>query len=146
MHQVAEWIATGATGLFAGAALYITLVEHPARLQCGTAVALTQWAPSYKRATVMQVLLGLAGSVSSFASWFAGGGTSWLIAGALLFSVIPFTVVVILPTNQRLQEPTRDKASPETLALLTRWGNLHLVRVILSLAAFFIMAGARRGV
>src|SRR5262245_26490942 len=33
-----ELIATLCAGFFAGAAAYITLVEHPARLSCGTAL------------------------------------------------------------------------------------------------------------
>jgi hypothetical protein len=46
-------LATLCSGLFAGAALYISFVEHPARMLCGTTLAITQFAPSYKRATVM---------------------------------------------------------------------------------------------
>src|SRR5882672_7166549 len=35
--------ATLATALFTGAAVYITLVEHPARLQCASEIAVAQW-------------------------------------------------------------------------------------------------------
>ena len=41
-------------GLFAGAALYVTLVEHPARLRCGTALAIAEFGPSYRRGAVMR--------------------------------------------------------------------------------------------
>ena len=47
-------IATVCAGLFAGAAIYIKAVEHPARLSCGSEIALREFAPSYHRATVMQ--------------------------------------------------------------------------------------------
>ena len=57
--QLIELIAVLACTLFSGAALYITAVKHPARLSCGTEIALTQWAPSYKRATVMQASLAV---------------------------------------------------------------------------------------
>jgi hypothetical protein len=49
-----EFIAVLCAGLFAGAALYITLAEHPARMGLETRIAALQWAPSYKRATWMQ--------------------------------------------------------------------------------------------
>src|SRR5918995_4170029 len=52
-----------ATALFTGAAVYISLVEHPARLLCPTAHAMEQWRPSYKRATVMQASLAVVGSL-----------------------------------------------------------------------------------
>ena len=44
-------LALTIAALFAGAAIYINLVEHPARLSCGTEIAAKQWASSYKRAT-----------------------------------------------------------------------------------------------
>jgi len=34
--MVAEILSTLASGLFSGAALYVTLVEHPARVSCGS--------------------------------------------------------------------------------------------------------------
>jgi hypothetical protein len=37
--MILEPVATLCTGLFAEAAIYISLVEHPARLQCGLALA-----------------------------------------------------------------------------------------------------------
>ena len=50
----------------------------------------------------------------------------------LLGGVIPFTLIVILPTNKRLLDPTLDKQSEEAERLLARWGMLHAVRSILS--------------
>src|SRR5206468_5807429 len=47
-----------ACGLFTGAAVYISLVEHPARMKCGVELAATEFAPSYRRATIMQANLG----------------------------------------------------------------------------------------
>jgi len=48
-----------ATGLFAGAAIYVSAVEHPARVSCGTEVAVREFGPSYKRGAVMQAPLAL---------------------------------------------------------------------------------------
>ena len=49
-----ELIATLCAGLLAGAAIYLTLVEHPARLECGTESATTVFGPSSRRATPME--------------------------------------------------------------------------------------------
>jgi len=35
MRQIAEFVAVFACSLFTGAAVYISLVEHPARMECG---------------------------------------------------------------------------------------------------------------
>ena len=48
----------------------------------------------------------------------------WLVAGVLLGSVIPFTLIVILPTNKRLLSPELDRRSAETERLLARWDRL----------------------
>ena len=55
--MIPEILATLASGFFAGAALYVNFVEHPARLSCGLKLAVTEWRPSYKRATLMQAPL-----------------------------------------------------------------------------------------
>jgi hypothetical protein len=132
MRQIAEFVAVLACGLFTGAAVYISLVEHPARMECGVELAATEFPPSYRRATVMQAALAALGLVSSVAAWLAGATFWWLVAGALLGSVIPFTLIVILPTNKQLLSPTLDRRSTQTGRLLTRWGALHAVRTVLS--------------
>jgi hypothetical protein len=132
MRQIAEFIAVLACSLFTGAAVYLSLVEHPARMECGVELAATEFAPSYRRATVMQASLAAVGLLSSIAAWVAGATFLWVIAGVLLGSVIPFTLIVILPTNKRLLSPALDRRSAETARLLAHWGTLHVVRSALS--------------
>src|SRR5918994_313191 len=131
-----ELIATFCAGLFAGAALYITFVEHPARLECGTALAATEFVPSYRRATVMQASLAAVGFVATQVAWLQGDGGLVMLAGVLLGLVIPFTLLVIMPTNERLLDPKLERGSAEAADLLQRWGRLHAVRTVASGAAF----------
>jgi hypothetical protein len=35
MRQIAEFVAVLSCSLFTGASIYINLVEHPARMECG---------------------------------------------------------------------------------------------------------------
>jgi hypothetical protein len=140
--QLVELIAILASTLFTGAAVYITAVEHPARLSCGTDVALAEWAPSYKRATIMQVPLALAAGVFGIVRSVQDGGLLWVLGAVLILAVIPFTLIVIRPTNHRLLDRGRDSRSDETLDLLERWGRLHAVRTALSLAASILFVWA----
>jgi Domain of unknown function (DUF1772) len=105
LATLAKLLAATSSGLFTGSAVYINLVEHPARMQAGTRVALAEFAPSYKRATVTQVSLATVGFLSALAVWRSSSDARWLIGGGLLVSVIPFTVAVILPTNEKLLDP-----------------------------------------
>ena len=136
--MIAELLATLSSALFAGAAIYINLVEHPARMQCGTPLALKEFAPSYKRATVMQVPLAILGFLSAMAAWLIGSDGRCLIGGILLVAVVPFTLLVILPTNKKLLDPTTAGEPDVAERLLIRWGRLHLIRSILSLASLFV--------
>ena len=143
----AELIAALSSGLFAGASLYINLVEHPARMQAGTHVALAEFAPSYKRATVSQVSLATAGFLSALVAWRSRSGGRWLFGGGLLVSVVPFTVLAILPTNKKLLDPETANDLDLSEELLTRWGRLHAVSSVLSLASlltFLFLLGERR--
>ena len=145
---VAELLATLSSGLFAGASIYINLVEHPARMQAGTHVALAEFAPSYHRATVTQVSLASLGFLSALVAWRLRSDARWLVGGGLLVSVIPFTALAILPTNKQLLDPATANDSVLAERLLNRWGRLHAVRSVLSLAAlllFLIPPGNRRG-
>ncbi len=138
MKLAFEFVAAFCTGLFAGAALYITLVEHPARVECGTALAVTEFGPSYRRAAVMQASLAALASAAAIAAWLGSSKPAWLLGGILIVAVVPFTLFVILPTNKKLLDPSLDRNSETARQLLIRWGRLHAVRTVLSLAAFLV--------
>src|SRR5882762_4836624 len=109
----AEFLAVLCAAVFAGAAIYVNLVEHPARMSLDTRAAAAQWAPSYQRAT--------------------------LIAALLIGVVVPFTLIVIKPINDQLLASERDLASADMRALLERWGRLHAVRSLLSVLSTVVM-------
>ena len=135
--------ATLATALFAGAAVYITFVEHPARMVCTTEIAVAQWRPSYKRATVMQAPLAVVGALLAVAGWFGGAELVWLAAGIILGAVVPFTLVIMWPTNKELEDAALDMASERARTLLRKWGYLHVVRSGLGAVALLLMVFAR---
>jgi hypothetical protein len=138
MVQALEFLATFCAALFAGAALYINVVEHPSRMTLETRLAAAQWAPSYKRATWLQAPLALMSFLSGAAAWLLGAGAGWLVAAVLIGSVVPFTFIGVMPTNHKLLAPNRDLNSAETRALLERWAVLHAVRTVLSIAATIV--------
>jgi hypothetical protein len=41
LRQIAEFVAVLSCALFTGAVVYITFIEHPARMQCGVEIAAT---------------------------------------------------------------------------------------------------------
>ena len=135
-----ELLTTVVTGVFAGAAIYINVAEHPARMSCGTELAATVFPASYARASAMQATLVVVGTVLALFVWILTGQILWLVGGVIFGVIFPYTLIVIMPTNKLLKYPGIDKSANSTRALLVKWGNLHLVRSILSLVAFAIFA------
>jgi uncharacterized membrane protein len=138
MNLAFEFAALFSTALFAGAALYINLVEHPARMECGTTLAATEFGPSYRRATRLQASLAIVACLSALSSWWLTRNLSWLAGALLIGAVVPFTLIVILPTNKKLLDPLLDRGSETARQLLVLWARLHAVRTVCSLMALLI--------
>lgn len=114
--------------LFTGAALYITLVEHPARLGLEDGPLLAQWQPSYKRALPIQSGLAIAGGLAGIAAWYISRNWQWLAGSAAMLANWPFTLLAIMPVNKRLMAMQQRDAGAESRQMLVRWGHLHDIR------------------
>ena len=128
--------------LFAGAASYISIVEHPARLGLDDAALLAQWQPSYRRALPIQASLAVAGAVSGLITWYVAPDWAWLIGSIVLLANWPFTLLVIMPVNKRLLAMHPQDAGEESRRMLLKWGKLHNVRSALGAAATLLFAWA----
>ena len=67
----------------------------------------------------------------------------WLAGAVLIFANLPFTILVILPTNKRLQALAPAAADGSTRRAIETWARLHLVRDALGLSAtaIYLWAG-----
>jgi len=100
-----EVIAIFSCGTFFGAALYISLAQHPAALEAGIPVGGRFFPPMYKRAAPLQITLALVGFISAMIVWYQTMNSIWLIGALFLISVIPITLIVIKPVNDILLNP-----------------------------------------
>src|SRR5271168_2768409 len=121
--------------LFLGAAFYVNVVEHPARLSLDDRSALAEWKPAYKRGTAMQAPLAIIGFVLGMVAWWMSARAGFLIGALAMIAPWPWTLLVIKPVNDRLVATEPDQAGPASRALLEKWGRLHAVRTALSAVA-----------
>ena len=63
-------VALTSAALFAGAAGYISMVEHPARLLLDDTPLLQQWQPSYAKALPIQSSLAILGGLCGLVAWY----------------------------------------------------------------------------
>ena len=135
MIDTLQCIAIFCTTSFAAIAFYISVGEHPARMECGPELASFVFGPSYRRAAAIQAPLAIIATLAGVGLWYLDREIMWLVAAVLIFSVVPITFIAIMPTNRRLLDPDLDRTSPATYELLRNWARLHGVRTLLSLAA-----------
>ena len=132
--SAAQLCAKLSTSLFSGASVYCSLVEHPARMQCGSHLACTLFQSWLKRAGAQQGLLTLVAASSTLTAYYLKPDErTWLVAGSLLLATSAYTLLFMMPTNRRLLDPQLNKDSPLAKALLKKWGYLHAVRSLVSL-------------
>ncbi len=135
------WVAGGAAALFAGGALYVSLVEHPARLATGPPMAVAQFRTSYPRGSPAPGRAGAPGDprgrrrLARRRADRAGSGpacsSAWSSRTRWWSSSRPTSASSTAPCP-----PTR----PRRAGSSARWTALHAVRTLLGLAAAAAMA------
>jgi hypothetical protein len=140
--MLAGQLALIVAALFAGAAVYVSVAEQPARLSLDDRALLTQWKPAYKRGTAMQAPLAIIGFLLGLAAWWQTGHLAWLLGAAILIANWPYTLLGIMPTNKILMATEPASAGPGSRALIEKWAALHAGRTALGFVATLIFLWA----
>lgn len=133
--MVLGYLALTVAALFTGAAFCINFAEQPARLRLDDRGLLTQWKPAYKRGFVMQASLAVLGFLFGAAAWWQTGVMGFLAGGLLMLSNWPYTLIVLMPTNNALMASDPAKADAKTRVLIQKWNWLHAARTALGALA-----------
>jgi hypothetical protein len=128
-------LALVTAALFAGAAIYVSIAEQPARLHLEDPQLLAEWKPSYQRGAMMQASLAVVSGLLGLGAWWTARDP-WLLAGSILILANwPYTLLVIAPVNNKLKATPVAEADSMTRRLVERWGRLHAGRGLLGALA-----------
>ena len=128
-------LALTVAAAFAGAAIYVSVAEQPARLQLEDRALLQEWQPAYKRGAAMQASIALVACVLGLIAWWQTGGFAFLVGAVLIVLPWPWTLIAMMPTNRVLEAMDASAGNPQARSLIVKWGNLHLVRTALGVLA-----------
>ena len=140
--MVAGQLALIVAALFSGAALYINVAEQPARLNLDDKGLLTQWKPAYSAASPCRRPSRCLEAAFGALAWWQTGQWLWLLGAMLIVANWPYTLLRIMPTNNRLMAIDPAEAGPESRELIESWARLHVVRTALGFAATLTFLGA----
>src|SRR5438132_9380003 len=116
-------LTLGSAGLFALWALYVSLVEHPARLRTGVASGVAEFRESYRRAAPWQAGAAAISLVSGVIVSLLTSEWVWAVSGVTVGLAIPFTLLVIMPTNRQLPRGAPSESQAPTAPAW--WGRPH---------------------
>jgi len=133
-----QWLTVASAVVFAAWALYVSLVEHPARLRIDPAAALAQFRESYRAAAPYQASFAALSAIAGMIASATSGESVWAVGGVIVGTAIPFTLIAIRPTNRRLLGA--EVVGEHARHLLVRWGRLHSVRSLLGVLAVALLA------
>lgn len=133
--------STVGTGIIAGGAIYINIVEHPARMELDDSQSLhRQWRESFDRAKLLMAgtsLLPIVGGIAAFAI-DQTKGKPWLITAIMLAFNVPYTAIAMKP---KVIDPIYEyevalkKPPGEIRDTVAKWNSFHKVRTVVDISA-----------
>jgi hypothetical protein len=127
--------AFAAAASFLGAAIYVGLVEQPARLKLSGAAMLREWTLSNRRGTFLLSVMAVVSAVLAYIQFRANGDVRWLIGGAIILTSWPYAYFVMMPVNVWLAAIPPERPISAARQLMRDWGLLEWGHALIGFAA-----------
>ena len=130
-----DLLAFAAACAFFGAAIYVNLVEQPARLVLDIRASVREWMSSNRRGFILMAILALVSALSGYANFLGTGDVRWLIGATIILASLPYAFFVITPVNVLLYAGRQDSSVSAIRSLIRDWGVLEWGQTAIGLAA-----------
>jgi hypothetical protein len=137
-----DLFAFAAACAFLGAALYINIVEQPARLALDAHAIMREWVPSNRRGFVLLAVIAIISAFAGYAHYERSGDVRYLIGGTIILASWPYAYFVMTPVNVLLYVVRRNAPASMVRDLMRDWGLLEWGQTAIGLAAACIFAWA----
>jgi hypothetical protein len=127
-------LALAFAAAFSGAALYINLVEQPARLALDDSALLSEWRPSDRRGFAMLATLALIAAALGLGAYFQTQDVRWLIGAIVVIASWPYTFFAMVPMNNRILTISSSE-SGAARELVRVWGLLEFGQTAIGVVA-----------
>jgi hypothetical protein len=134
--------AFAAAASFLGAAIYIGLVEQPARLRLGSRAMIKEWTLSNRRGTLLLSVFAVVSAILAYIQFRSNGDVRWLIGGATILASWPYAYFVMVPVNVWLCAISPGRAVSPVRELIRDWGLLEWGHALIGFAAVCAFAWA----
>jgi Domain of unknown function (DUF1772) len=124
---------------FVGAAIYICIVEQPARLALSTRSMIQEWVRSNRRGTVLSSALAVVSAILAYIQFRIDGDVRWIIGGTTILSSWPYAYFVMVPLNVWLYVIPPRRA-PTLRKLMRDWGLLEWGHALIGFAGCCVLA------
>ena len=142
--------------VFVGIGLYVSEVDSKVRNDWPTDKQnLSHWAKVFGMAKVFMPIISLTGTLMAVGAYYQTKEKFWLYGGATLASIIPYTLLTMMKTNNYLngvlknsednQAELEEIDRPLVREKLKEWVSSHRVRVVLATAALGLFFWAKHG-
>jgi hypothetical protein len=132
--MIAGYLALAFAAALTGAALYINVVEQPARLALDDQAMLNEWAPSDSRGVALLAGLALVSAILGLSAFYASGDPRWAVGATIAILTWPYTFFAMAPmNNQILSLAPRDIGAAR--ALVRQWGLMEYGQTAIGLLA-----------
>ena len=136
-------LALAFAAAFFGAALYVNLVEQPARLALDDEALLGEWGPSDSRGVSLLAAIALVAAIAGFIAYFESQDVRWAFGAVIIIGSWLYAYFIMAPLDNQIRS-LRGGEVAAARALVRQWGIVESGLTAIGAAAVLMFLWAHQ--